>query len=439
MSETAAVWLLIFGLGCAATLYRPLFGLLTYLYVYYTNPSLHWWGEELPPLRWSYYSAILTALSYLVHGPEDGGSRVKILAHPQAKWLLGLSALALVLTPHAVSPPVSMEYAVKLLKVAALYVLFAKILTTLLAYRRLLQVHVLGGFFWGLAAYFDPEIEGGRLTNLGGPDSDDANTTAAHVLTILPFVGYYAMAGRGWERVLCVAAAPFLVNTLVMLNSRGSILALGVAGVAAILLGWRAHRGRTLLGVAAGIVALLVLSGPKFWERQATILEPQDKAALSRLDMWKAAVELMKDHPLGAGGHGYDLLSPVYLPEEVQRKGTLLTVHNTYLMAGSEWGVPGLAFLLLYLLACVRELHRLRTGAARTPIQERVQLEALAMTVAFVAYLTAGFFVNRFYAEATYWLGGLTAALRTVWDREEQRDSGRRSDRIPRASQGREA
>lgn len=438
MAETAVLWLLIFAFGCAATLYRPLFGLLTYLYVYYTNPSLHWWGEELPPLRWSYCSAILTAVSYLVHGSENAGSRVKILAHPQAKWLLALSALTLLLTPHAVSPSVSMEYAVKLLKVVVLYILFAKILTTLPAYRRLLQVHVLGGFFWGLEAFFDPETEGGRLTNLGGPDSDTGDTTAAHLLTILPFVGYYAVAGRGWERVLCFAAAPFVVNTLVMINSRGSILALAVAGVVAIVLGWRSHRGPTLLGVAAGIVALLVLSGPKFWERQATTLEPKDKAALSRLDMWKAGAELMKDHPLGAGGHGYDLLSPVYLPEEVQRKGGLVTVHNTYLMAGSEWGLPGLALLLLYLLACMRELHRLRTGAARTPIQERVQLEALAMTVAFVGYLTAGFFVNRFYAEATYWLGGLTAALRTVWDREE-RHSLLASDRAQGASQGREA
>ncbi len=435
MNARAILWLLVYVAGCAAAVVNPLYGLLTYFFTYYVFPPMHWWGRRgLPELRWSFFVAVLTAILYVVRGPGAPGPRAKIFDHPQSKWLMGLIAIAALVTPYAVSPDVSFEYATKLAKAAALYVLILKLLTTMSAYRALLSAHILGGFYWGLWAFFDPETEGGRLVNVGGPDSETGDTTAAHVLTILPFVGYYIVAGRRWERLLCLAAAPFIVNMLIAINSRGSIVALAVAGLGALVLGWRSYRGKTMLGLAAGVASLLILSGPKFLERQTTTLRPEDKAALSRLDMWKAGVEVMRDHPFGAGGHGYDLLSPVYLPEAVERTGRLQTAHNTYLLAGSEWGVPGLLCLLLYLWASFRELNRLRAATAETSVQQRVQLEALAMMVVFIGYLTAGFFVNRFYAEATYWLGGLTAGLRNIWMREEQRTSQRSTDAV----QGRE-
>jgi len=420
MNERAILWLLVYLAGCVAALFNPLIGLLTYFFTYYIYPPMQWWGRGLPELRWSIYCAALTVGSYLLHGPGAHTPRAKTFDHPQSKWLLGMIAISLLVTPMAVSPAVSIEYATRLLKYAALYLLILKLLTTINAYRALLLVHILGGFYWGLWGFFDPEMESGRLVNLGGPDSSTGDTTAAHLLTILPFVGYYIMGGRKWERLLCLAAAPFIVYVLIEINSRGSFVALAVAGLGALVLGWRSYRGRTMLGLAAGLAGLLVLSGSEFFERQATTFEPKDQAALSRLDMWKAAVEIMKDRPFGAGGHGFDLLSPHYLPELVEREGKLATVHNTYLMAGSEWGIPGLLCLLLYLLASFRVLNRLRTGPAQTAIQKRVQLEALAMMVAFIGYLTAGFFVNRFYAEATYWLGGFTAGLKNIWMAEER-------------------
>ncbi len=410
MSNTGLLWIAVYALGCGAALVHPAYGLAAYLFTYYTNPPIHWWGRDLPFGRWSLAIAGLTLASYWIHGSERRPRG--FFSYPQTKWLAGLVAIAFALTPYAYDPAVSWDYAIKLGKMLVLYYLMTRILVTPWSVRLFITVHVAGGLLWGVEAFLDPETEGGRLVGIGGPDTDDANTMAAHLLTIFPLAGYAILAGRGPERVVGLVAVPFLLYTFELLNSRGGMLGLVCASAVAVVWGWRRYARQTLIGLALGAIALLSLAGPDFWERQATVLEgPTDHSALSRLDMWRAAVRLIRDRPLGAGGHGFDLLSPVLLPQEVERKGTLITVHNTYLLTGAEWGLPGLACLLLYLFGAHRELTRLRRLPGDGLRERQIQRDALALHAGLVGLCAAGFFVNRLYAEAVYWIGGLTAAL----------------------------
>ena len=127
----------------------------------------------------------------------------------------------------------------------------------------------------------------------------------------------------------------------------------------------------------------------------------------------------MEDYPLGAGGQGYDLLSPVYIPDEVARKDNrLITVHNTYLMCGSEWGYAGLFVFLMFLVATFRQLRRLQTRDPTSDVQRRVQVDALACSVALAGVLVAGMFGNRLYGEAIYWLAAFSAGLENIWARD---------------------
>ena len=46
MSITALVFLVCYGIGILAALFRhPIFGLYTYLWAFYVSPSSHWWGK----------------------------------------------------------------------------------------------------------------------------------------------------------------------------------------------------------------------------------------------------------------------------------------------------------------------------------------------------------------------------------------------------------
>jgi hypothetical protein len=419
MSKTGLVWLLFYLAGCVATLFNPLYGLMTYMFAYYTNPPLHWWSEGLPAIRWSFTISVILAISYFIH--RAGRHSLGFFAHKQSKWLLLLVLIAYAVTPIAVDRTMSLDEATKLAKALALYFLMAQMISSPKTFRWLVAAHILGGLYWGIEAFMDPETEAGRLINVGGPDTDTGNSTAAHINTILPFAGFWFLSGTKWEKRLALVAAPFLVYTFELLNSRGAMLGLAVAFVATLWWGWRRWGGKLLMAGGVAALALAIVAGPKFIERQASTFKPEDHSALSRLDFWAAALELMQDRPLGAGGMGFDLLSPQYLPEEVVRKDyRLITAHNTYLLCGSEWGWAGMFVFCMFLFATFRQLRDLMTRKAKTEVQRRIQVDALACAAALVGVCVAGMFGNRLYGEAMYWLAAMSAGMANIWARDER-------------------
>ena len=63
MSLTGAAFLLAFAAGLWFTVFRhPLFGLYSYIALFYLNPVSRWWGETLPDLRWSLVMGVVTLI-----------------------------------------------------------------------------------------------------------------------------------------------------------------------------------------------------------------------------------------------------------------------------------------------------------------------------------------------------------------------------------------
>ena len=132
---------------------------------------------------------------------------------------------------------------------------------------------------------------------------------------------------------------------------------------------------------------------------------------MGRIDAWKGAIRLMRDYPLGAGGEGFNLLSPIYIPQVVaEHGGDERSVHNTFLSVGSDWGVLGLSCFLGFLVATFLTLHRIR----RETSDPDLFLQSYALELSLIAFLTASFFIVRVYADILYWLPALTVALRNI-------------------------
>ena len=92
MSITAIVFLSCYGIGILAALFRhPIFGLYTYLWAFYLSPSSHWWGNQVPDLRWLYVAVIVTAVSVVVHRKKT--DRPTWYANGGAKLLIALRGL----------------------------------------------------------------------------------------------------------------------------------------------------------------------------------------------------------------------------------------------------------------------------------------------------------------------------------------------------------
>jgi hypothetical protein len=102
--------------------------------------------------------------------------------------------------------------------------------------------------------------------------------------------------------------------------------------------------------LGAGLVALGALC---LWGRTADTdawylkrLDLSRPSAQHRVSAWRGAVQMMRDHPLGVGwNQAVDVYDKNYSPPE---GGAAALTMNSYLMLGTELGLPGLLCFLAY-------------------------------------------------------------------------------------------
>lgn len=410
MPATAIAWVLAYTGGALAALADPFFALLVYLLDYYAHPPIRWWGKGLPDLRWSLLAAGILLVTFLLKRGNPFSRST--LRHAQTKWLLAFLLVSLLVTGLAVSPERSIQCVGDLAKLVLLFFLISGTVRTKAQFRFFVLAMILGSLLWGVNTYFDPSMEAGRLRKVGGPDSFNDNSAAAHLLTVLPFLGITLLSGTWLERGLSLLAAPLVLKTLILCNSRGATVALGVAALAGIVLAGPRFRLKVAVLLIVGSGIALSFADRSFVDRQVTLMRyGEDGSAMGRIDAWKGAIRLMGDYPLGAGGEGFNLLSPIYIPEVVaEHGGEERSVHSTFLAVGADWGVLGLSCFLGFLVASFLTLHRIR----RETTDRDLFLQSYALELSLIGFLTASIFIVRVYADILYWLAALTVALRNI-------------------------
>lgn len=413
MSTTALLWVVLY---CGAILFsvaNPIFGALGYLLEYYMRPELKWWGDELPSLRYNLIVSVVLGGTFLLR--RSALREMVSVANIPLRWLFGLATVMFLVTlTLAVNREESLDWVIQWTKMAIIFpLLIVGVVRTTGTFNLFVAAHMLGAFWWGWDAWMDPKREAGRLINIGSGDSLNDNGASAHLLTVLPFAIIYLLTEKDKRlRAVALIALPFVVNTLVLCNSRGSMVGLLAAVAAAFFLVRSGYRMR-MVGAGIGSIALvLAMADPQFIERQQTTTNyEEDGSAQQRLYTWKGGYQLIQDRPFGAGGRGFHLLSPVYIPDVVEAHGgDLRAPHNTWVMVAAEWGIPGLiCFIGLYASSLIM-LQRLKKRA-ESPDERFYYWRALAIQLALVAYLVAAMFTDRLYAEAGYWMVGLAIAL----------------------------
>ena len=414
MSLTALAWIFSYILGAFLAFVHPIYGLFTYFMDYYAHPPLRWWGKALPDYRWSLIIAVITLIAFLIK--KNSLPKLHIKNHPQTKWLILFLLNTFAVTSIAVWEEENKQLIEVIIKVILFYLVVIQTIRTKEHFRYLMIFHILGIFDWGWNAFVDPQRKAGRLFGIGGPDSLNDNGTAAHLLAILPFLGSVFFTGKWWEKLLCIVTLPFVFNTFILANSRGAFIALLVTGLMSLLLTKGSLRWKTIMAMLLAGLVFYNLMDDKFIERQQTIQTyEEDNASVERIESWKAAFSLIRDHPLGTGGGGFEALSPIYIPDIVEaHEGELRNVHNTFLLLACEWGVQGFLLFMAFILSTIRGLLKIRKEAPQTPAGERVRMDSIALILGLVGILSAGFFFNRLYAESVYWLTAFAAVLRNI-------------------------
>lgn len=412
MSITALIFIVIYGIGLILTFYNPYFGVLTYLFEWHNHPPYMWWGDELPAMRWSFVIAIATMVSWFINR-----KRLPKLKDPDVKpvfWLVFITINAYVVSYYfAVIPEESFRKAEIWLKLTINYFLLIQLVRRYKDYRMMIWVILIGVANFGRISF-----ERGSNRHLGfvAPNATEENAIAAHVVAMLPFFGFYFFNGKRWEKIISFLSVPFALNLIILANSRAAFVALAAIGIMSVFIVKGKVRIYVILSLVLGVLLFLRLSNEQFWERQETVeTYEKESSAMSRIYLWKGGIKLMKDHPFGVGGEGYEYYSFKYVPElieKLEQKGGK-TVHNTFLNVGTEWGIIALLLYMGFIIHSFLIIFQIKRYAKRFSMT-KYYIEATAVQLALTSILIAGFFHNRQYAEVVFWLSAFGVILRNI-------------------------
>jgi O-antigen ligase len=203
----------------------------------------------------------------------------------------------------------------------------------------------------------DPRL---GLTSLAGNPGDLAAFLVLPCLVALsglPVLRSGKSKAAGWLGALALVLCLYVVA---LSQTLAALLAIVVGGLTYAFVKLPRRKVVLALAGAAVVVGLLIAAFAPLRsrvERKAQALAAGDlnDVLTGRLDGWRAAILMLREHPITGVGHG------AYLPEYVPAKLKLLdrgveflpdqktpvfsNAHNELLNAGAEWGIPGLLAL----------------------------------------------------------------------------------------------
>jgi O-antigen ligase len=235
----------------------------------------------------------------------------------------------------------------------------------------------------------------------------DSNDLAFILATTLPLTFWLLRTKGTLARIAVLAMVAALSLGVLLSLSRGALLALAVGGVFHAATE-RRHIPVLLFGGAVTLAVALFVAGSaadRIDEGLAVKSHIADENVETRLDAWKAAVELATDRPiLGVGPNNFGFY---YFEKTGRPPGTfgLRVVHDAYLDVAAELGFTGLILFGSYLA--------ITFSRATTAVRRRFGPPGLASAVrtAMVVAMVAALTLSEQYFPPFWVLGALATIL----------------------------
>jgi probable O-glycosylation ligase (exosortase A-associated) len=432
MSVSAIVFILLFFSGCVASLVvSPFYGILLYALNYFLNPVSRWWFHEVPNLRFSLVTMLVIVTGFFLNRKEFEENR--LAAAPQTKWIVLMTLAVFSAWLWAVDPVAHNILSGRYFKYIIFAVFLYKIVDSPKRMEWFLGAYCTGIFYISWFGWQMGRTGHGRLEGIGAPDSPDVNQAAAMVVTAIPLLLFYSLYGKNkWIKGGSLVGLAFVLNCLVLMSSRGAFLALVACcvyfAVHALRLSQvpKGTKLKIVIGFIVGAGLFVYLADAVFWGRVATLQNlDTDESGATRVNFWLATFDMLSNHPLGLGGGGYEKLSPLYLPAEWMSKGGGVigrrAVHSLWFEVLSNYGYHGLLIFIGYISSSFLLLRRLRKYLRQQEAGVYLLLQSVALEAAFVGFLAAATFINRFYSEILYWLPAMIAAYANIYMIKPQR------------------
>ncbi len=435
MPLRSITFILYFCGSAAASFVAPIAGVLCYVTLYHVYPQTTWWGKALEPfgIRYAYVIAICLVIGAIVNLNRLRYGRRFV--HP-IEWGILLVFMTMLLSAvSGVGWNERTDFVIdKMWKVF----LFAFTMSHVVVTRR--HVWLLVITFTVMSLYLGHEARNAppgaflesRLNGIGGPDFRESTGLAIHLLALLPFAAVLLWQKYWRFRILAFFAACYSINAILLCRARSAFMAGLVTAVLAVCYIPRRYRGWAVWALVFGLLGSYKLSDRWFWERMETIVSSQDErevSSASRLIIWAAAWEMIKDKPMGVGIGQFQRMTNRYVTDEMRATyGNVATesvnmiardAHNSFILCAAETGVLGIACFAITLLMAWGTLARLRRRVrAHLSDPGLFEMMIFANRMALLAYLVGGLFTSRFYTEGFWWMVVLPVCLKRAVENE---------------------
>lgn len=345
-------------LGAALAVFYPLLGLILFInFAIIQPPSMWYWS--VPPSNYSEIIGGAMLIGWALKGFGDwrfGRGSASVL------MLLGFLVWSIVCTVFSDMPQVGWNFVISIFKIVVPFMVAMTLIDTPRKLRLLL---------WGLAisqGYLAYELNLSYYAGINrvcaeGFAGMDNNYIA---VAMVAGTGLAFFLGLGEPKIylkaLAFLAAVLQAHVVMFSFSRGGMLALIVTGVVAFFL--MAKKPAHVLAFLLAVMVAFRLAGPEVRQRFSSVFvepEERDASTTSRLNSWKACLDVMHKKPVfGVGPNQWGFMAGNYgYPG--------LEAHSLWLQAGAELGLPGLALLVAFYGFCIVPLYPLTRPNAPVP------------------------------------------------------------------------
>jgi O-antigen ligase len=362
-------------------------------------------------------AGFLLMISWLAHiSTRRDKSESFVSAHPQFTFVLvGFLTWAVLSSSWAEVPGQALDTSSRYFQNM---ILFLIVYTAVRERKHALWVAwawLIGATFATVPAMLNPPTYEDDLTVRISGTIGDPNELAALLVAGVVFAGVLTAVTKPPLRWAAAGAVALFLMGIFYTVSRGGLLALGVALIAACLLAGR-WRGRAVvvagLGVSIVVIYFASFAGLDARDRVTTL-----QGGTGRSDLWKVGWRMFEDEPIhGIGSGNFPISSIHYLvqPGVIERDDFIISTpkvaHNTYLQILAELGIVGLALFLTIIYFAISSALKAARWFGRNG-DTQMELVARGMIVALIGILTADFFISEMYGKQLWLMMGLGPAL----------------------------
>jgi len=259
----------------------------------------------------------------------------------------------------------------------------------------------------------------------------ESSTLATVAIGLIPLLWWFVKHGTVFPRhwtVIAFAAALTFACLLVPVGTEARTGLLCIAALAVLMLRYTKRRFIFIAGAAMLGLAALPFLPQSYYDRMATIAEPDgDESASTRVAVWKWTLDYVEEKPLGGGFDAYRSNRFTYVMPVKKTEGNTTTVsyqevedkarayHSSIFEMLGEQGWPGLILWLSLHAVGLWQMERIqrRWRGDEAEATRWIAPLAAALQMGAVIYLVGATFQGIAYQPVMLMLVGLQTGLAT--------------------------